>query len=313
MKPFDRLTSDIMSHLDRREGSGWWSIHCPVCKEQRTRTGGFSFEDDTIIYNCFRGKCDANCQLKHGEYVSKKFKNLMLCMGVSIPVELLVARKDKSKLAAALADDDHLYKKHSYKAIQPPDGFVRLEECPSRSLVSEATSIFESRACSTEDVFVAVDGKYKGLTGFGMYLGDKMIGFNIISKNKYISHFGGNSNVLYTPSRSLYSSPIIVVEGGLDAKCFPNTVAVLGPKITPEQAYLLRGKDVIMLPDRKGNSKFIDQFSSYGWKICIPSWTENDLNEAVCSYGVLVVAKKIAESTTKDLLTAKMRYKLWAI
>lgn len=270
------------------------------------------FTPESVVYNCFRGKCDASCAYELGGYVTKKFRRLMESLGVKIPVELLVAKK-KSEMAALMEDESHLYKKHSYKAIELPEGFVPLEKSKNRSFKEHAELLFSRRRCSLEDVFVADSGKYKGLPAFGMYLYEKLIGLNIVTDHGYVSHFGGNSNVLYTPSRNFNSDPIILVEGGLDAKCFPNTAATLSNKITPEQAFFLRGRNVICVPDRKGGNKFIDQFSQYGWGICIPPWEEKDLNAAVMTYGKLAVARKIVENTTKDLLTAKARYKLWRI
>lgn len=311
MTPFDKLTSDIRVHLDRQESSGWYSVYCPMCNERKTRTGGFMLSDDTVIYNCFRGKCDANCQLTVGEYVSKKFKALMKTMGVSVPVELLVAKK-KSSLQAALEDDSHLYKKHHYKEIKLPEFFVPFEESKHRAKTRIA-NYFEDRCCPLDDVFVIEGGKYAGFSAFGMYLYDKLIGMNIITdKGTYISHFDGNNHVLYVPEHSL-ANPVIVVEGGLDAKCFPNTVATLSNKISPEQASFLRGREVIMIPDRKGGNIFIDQFHKYGWTLCVPDWEEKDLNAAVIKYGKLVVAKKIMEGRTKNLLEATARYRLWSL
>lgn len=270
------------------------------------------FSDEGVTYNCFRGKCDATCALVVGEYVSKKFKALMKTMGISVPVEILMAAKKKGNLQALLEDESHLYKKHSYKEIELPDGFVPFDECnkPYKKRIGE---YYENRCCPLDDVFIAETGKYQGLSGFGMYQYDKLIGMNIVTDDgKYLSHFGGNSHVMYIPSRTL-TNPVIVVEGGLDAKCFPNTVATLSHKISPEQAFFLRGKDVIMLPDRKGGNSFIDQFSAYGWSICIPDWDVKDLNDAVKRYGKLVTARKIVEGSTKNLLEAKTRYKLWSL
>lgn len=267
---------------------------------------------ESVVYNCFRGKCDASCSYELAGYVSKKFKRLMESMGVRIPVDLLVAKR-KSELATLLEDESHLYKKHTYKNIQPPEGFVPFSKSKNSSFKNKAAKMFGERRCSLDDVFIADSGKYKGLSAFGMYLYDKLIGVNIVTDSGYVSHFGGNSNVLYVPERTFNNSPIILVEGGIDAKCFPNTAATLGNKITPEQAFFLRGRDVICIPDRKGGNRFIEQFSQYGWSFCVPPWEEKDLNEAVKTYGKIVVAKRIIENITKDLLTAKTRYKLWSL
>jgi len=308
---FDMLTADIRARLDRQEATGWYSINCPVCNETRTRTGGFLFTDTEIHYNCFRGKCDASCAFHNGEYVSKKFKNLMRVMGIQIPVNLLVAKK-KGSLQSLIEDENPLYEKHSYNNIKLPDGVVFFDKAP-KSLQVASREYFESRHCTTKDTVIGVDGQYKGLFGFAMFNGNQLVGINMIPKSGgYVSIFGGNSNILYMPNRKVYD-PVIVVEGGIDAKCFPNAVATLGKRITPQQAYFLKGREVIMLPDRTGGNMYLSQFHKYGWKISIPMWEEKDLNEAVLRYGQLVVARRIIDTTITDPTEAKLKAGIWGM
>lgn len=312
MTPFDRLSSDIQLHLDRQESTGWFSLNCPVCGEKRKRTGGFKFGDEMIVYNCFRGKCDANCRLENGGFVSRKFKELMLAMGVTIPIEILTAkRKSSLQLAIEGGSTDPLYTEHSYSEFVLPDGVVPLEKAGA-SLRRDAISYFESRRCPTNDLFAATEGRYAGLFGFGMYQGRRLIGINMITdSSKYFSLFGGNAHVLYTPEHRL-GKTVILVEGGIDAKCFPSTAATLSASISPEQASFLHGRRVIMLPDRTGKNRFIEQFHQYGWEISIPDWEEKDLNAAVMRFGKLVAARKIMEGIQRDRLAADVRYGLWA-
>lgn len=165
-----------------------------------------------------------------------------------------------------------------------------------------------------EDTFYVDSGMYKGKLALGCYYFDKLIGFQIINVNgavKYINETP-NSNLIYVNQRKI-KNKVIVVEGALDAKCFPNAVAILSHKMTPEKAFHLRGRDVTMLPDRTGGEKFIKTASEYGWKVCIPPWDEKDLNAAVCRYGVIECAKRIndstLDSTQKDSIG--VRFKLW--
>ena len=310
MNALDRLTADIRVHLDRQEATGWFSIHCPVCGERRTKTGGFLFTPDSIHYKCFRGKCDGSCALVQGSPVGRKFKALMKLLGVVIPIDLLMVTR-KSTLQSVLEDESHLFVKHTYNHIQLPDGFVGLDSCSDGVKQHVLQKFFDRSITSPKNLVYATGGEYRGLCGFEMTIGSKRIGMHVITnQGKYISIYGGNSHVIYSPSGRI-QSPVILVEGGMDAMSFPNTVAVLGNRITPQQAYSLKGHDVIMLPDRAGGNEFISQCFEYGWKFCVPDWKEKDLNAAVMRYGKLVVAKKISESIYTTKLEAQLRYNLW--
>lgn len=310
MNPFITLISDIKARLDKQEATGWYSCHCPVCNETRTRTGGFLFTDDQIVYNCFRGKCDASCGLTVGEYVSKKFKNLMQTMGVRIPIEILTVKR-KGKLASAITDlDDALYSKHVYKNIDIPEGWVPFNASSKTQFKERIYEYLYDRYSDAKDIFVIEKGPYTGMGAIGMYHGQKLIGFHVITGKKYVAHFDGNSNILYMPNR-YPSDTTIVVEGAMDARSLPNVVATLGDKVTKEQAYHLRDKRVILLPDRGGNCKFIKQFAQYGWEICIPPWDAKDLNQAVQKYGKLCTTRMILEGIEKDPVKARVKFDLW--
>lgn len=310
MTPLDTLSSEIKMHLDRQESTGWYSCHCPVCNETRTRTGGFLFTDDSITYNCFRGKCDATCGMSAGEYISKKFKHLMQCMGVKIPIELLTVRKNKGLNKSILELDDRLYTKHSYREIDVPDGWVPFEKSRKSTFKQRVESYLYNRYSDTKDIFIIEKGPYVGMGAIGMYHGTRLIGFHVITGKKYVAHFDGNKHVLYMPDH-YPADTTILVEGGMDARALPCTVACLGAKVTKEQAYLLKDKRVIMLPDRSGKCQFIEQFHSYGWSISIPRWKSKDLSEAVATYGKVAAMRMIIEGVETDPIRARLRYDMW--
>lgn len=310
-RAFDTLVQDIVNKasLSQKEATGFFAVYCPICKKMEKKTGGFKFEDDKVVYNCFRGSCDASCVYELGKPVSRKFKALMESINVMTPVELRMVKSSFQKAMESL--DEDLYKKNKYRHIQFPDGFVPFDDGKASYQEFWAT-YFERRHCPYDDVLIANKGQYRGCVAIPMYHYENLIAVQIITtKGVYVMHGGGNSNVLYFPDGIPQDNPIIVVEGTLDAKCFPNTVGTLKSRITPEQAYHLRGKDVIMLPDRTGNH-YIDYYKKYGWKMCIPPWDEKDLNLAVCKYGVLVVARMIRENTFSDPLKIDVMWRKWA-
>tara|TARA_Y100000593_G_scaffold37982_1_gene73710 strand:- start:3651 stop:4409 length:759 start_codon:yes stop_codon:yes gene_type:complete len=249
--------------------------------------------------------------MKLGEYVPKKFRHLMKVMGVKIPVQLLTTKK-KSTLAALLTEqDEHLYTKHSYHSISVPNGFVPFEKSTDEDTKKRVLRWAEDRCVDYNDIYIAESGEYIGLFAIAMYHGSRLIGFHIVTKNKYVSMFDGNTNVLYMPER--YVKDIaIVVEGTVDARSLPFAVGCLGDHVTKEQAYFLKGKRVIMLPDRTGRCKFVEQFAKYGWEISIPQWDCKDLNDAVIKYGKVAAMQMIVDNITSDPVKGRLMYDLWA-
>lgn len=309
-KLFEQLKQDIIvrANLGSTEATGFHAVHCPICNKTDRRTGGFKFEDDKIGYHCFRGSCDASTVYELGKPIPKKFKRLMESIGTTIPTELRMIKSSFHKALENLNED--LYKKHYYKDIEPLENFVTFDNGLDR-YQDFWKSYYESRHVGYDDVLICNKGKYSGCSAIQMNFYDKTIGYQIVTpKGDYIKHYGGNTNLLYIPENKL-SNTVLVVEGTLDAKCFPNTVATMQSKISPEQAYHLRGKNVIMIPDMDKNNQFINQFSQYGWKISLPDWNGlKDLNEAVSKYGTIVVAEMIMESLTTDKNKAMMLYKM---
>lgn len=304
-KAFDALVDNIKMYggLGTVEGTGFHSTFCPICKRTDRKTGGFSFTNDTIIYNCFRGSCDSSTVYELGKPISRKFRSLMDALSVNIPPELKLVKTSFQKQLENI--DDELYKQHSYTDLGEIKGTVPITED------HPAAKFFIARAVPLNDIRVFISGEYKGLACIPFFFYNKLIGYQVVTKSgKYISFTGGNSQLICINSGKL-DDLVIVVEGAMDAKCYPDAVGVLHSEISPQQAYMLREKQVIMIPDKKGNN-FINQFTDYKWGISFPNWGDcKDLNEAVIQYGVMVVAKMIKEATVFDKFKAEVMYKQW--
>jgi len=274
-------------------------------------TGGVRFEGDSIQVNCFRASCDASCAYELGSPISKKFREFCRSINVTIPVDLRAIKSSfQQKLQEELESD--LYKKNFYSEMKIPSNFIHPDDVPS-SKINQWIDYMADRNCSMEDCFYINSGQYKGSLAVACYFYDKLIGFQIINRNsqaKYINE-SDNQNVIFV-NQKVMRSKVIVVEGLLDAKCFPNAVALLGHKVTPEKAFHLRGRDVILLPDKTGGSKFVEAAKDYGWKLSLPEWKEKDLNAAVSRYGVMEVAKMICDNTFNPIdSNIDLMFKLW--
>lgn len=308
-KHFEALKQDIIikANLGSAESTGFRTVYCPICQKMERKTGGFKLEEDKVIYHCFRGSCDASTVYEIGKPISKKFRALMSSIGVSIPVELLMVKSSFQKKLESL--DERLYKKNYYKDVHSLDLFKSYEQ-GSKLNREYWKTYFEKRCVPYDDILLCDEGKYKGCCAISFPFYDKTIGYQILTRHgDYIKQYDGNANILYIPEKKIPDT-VILVEGTMDAKCFPNAIATLQSKISAEQAYHLRGKNVIMLPDMDGSNHFIEQFMDYGWKISIPDWGAKDLNEAVVKYGVIVVAEMIMEGICTNKTKAEMLYKM---
>ena len=117
------------------------------------------------------------------------------------------------------------------------------------------------------------------------------------------------TNLMYVDGGQILDN-CIIVEGIFDAKSVPRGVACLHDSVNPRQAYLLRSKTPILLPDRD-STKYLDVMADYDWRLCVPGWDAKDANEALVKYGRLVVAKMIHDGICDTPLEAEIRYKLW--
>lgn len=302
---FDELESDIKLTVgDDCNSAGFHPIFCPVCGNSGIKKGGFKFESDKIVYNCFRASCDATCVYTKGEYIPKKFKQLMELLGVDIPLTLrMVNTKKHRKL---FEEVDERFVKNSYKNFTFPSKVRNLTSKDYHWL-----RLIEDRHLIDYDFSVVDEGKYKGCLMAPMILDGVLLGVQIITKSgRYIKETN-NSHIIFSPSEVIRGT-VIVVEGFMDALSLPNTVAVMGKNITREQAFHLnRAKEVIVLPD-KGNERLVKDAGEYGWKVALPKWYYKDLNKAVSTRGRLWAARMIRESTYESNANTNIaRYRLW--
>lgn len=281
--------------LGHETPKGFQPCYCPVCKDYKKRAG-FKFEDDRIIYNCFRGKCNASCGYQVGDYVTKKFKYLMKCLQVEIPLE---AFTENNKAQSHVEDslEEHRFKKHSYNEYQ--DNSINLEN----AVVSK--SICNVRNVPYEHQHLFLQSNATQHVTIHCYFYNILIGV-ILYDIKYFSYQKktNNSNIMFLPTGEIPDEPVIT-EGVFDAVSIPNGIAILGDHISPEQAYFLKNKNPIFLPDR-GNFRMAEQAKEYNWRISIPLWKYKDPSEANQTMGLLNTTRYVFDNIYDDPSTAEI-------
>ena len=286
--------------------TGFYTLKCPVCNDNKVR-GGFKFESDKIIYQCFRGKCDATTVYEYEKHMPKKFRYLMDLLNVDIPLDL---KFKKIKKQSESLDED-LYEPHTYKSIELLSDFRKY--CPDKYPYFDEF-LLRRHANFKQGLYVGTKDQWKNRLIIPFYHRGTLIGWQGVNeyyrKLPYLNS-SGNSDILFVNTKNGYIPEIpIIVEGIFDAIVLPDGIATLGNTITKKQAYILRHSKPILVPDRK-DSRYIEIAKKYGWRVSIPHWKVKDTNAAVQKYGIFVTARMIHDGIEENLLKAETRYRMW--
>lgn len=310
MSDLDKLKDDISFslNLSNPNSSGFMYVDCPVCG--RKQKGGFKFENDKVIYNCFRASCDSSCVLTEGEYVSKKFRNLMDTIGVQIPPTLLLDTNNTKNKFKELLDED-LYEEFVYESLDT-SSFESLKifngEQPYKSFI-------ENNHLPEYPYKIAPnDFKWDNRLVIPSFYNGKLIG--LIGKSidgnfgKYLNEFG-NTHGIFIRSGKI-SDTAFVFEGPLDALFFPNGVATLGNNISKQHAYVLsKYHNVVLIPDKDYYEGYFNAAEKYGYSISVPEWGDSkDAFEAVNRYGRIAVQKMILDGIEPSAYKARLKLQI---
>ena len=288
--------------------SGFYQLVCPSCRKHR-KAAGFKFEIDKIIYQCFRGTCDATTVYEYGKPMYKKFRNILNLLNIEIPLNLKLSPTTKNTKTF----DENLYESHTYNKIILPSNFEKFNRDKHRYFAD-----YLDRRCATFDtqLYVGKEDAWKNRLIIPFYYNGELIGWQGV--NEYYRSMpylnsSGNTDLLYINNGFGHVPKIpILVEGIFDASVLPNGVGTLHSSVSKKQAYILRHSQPILVPDRKG-SKYIDVAKKYGWRLSIPAWKVKDVNDAVQTYGIFVTTKMIHDGIQSNILTAEAKYRMWKL
>lgn len=295
----------IRSHIHFVDvtAAGAHTIKCPMCQDNTVRAA-FFFESDHIGFHCFRAKCSfKSTKWTLSERIPQKFKKLMDTLGIQLPTEILL-KKSNTTTDIYESLDETFYKIPNLTPITFPEDFIKFEP----TVHIKFANYIASRGMSDTSYYISTDGTTKGMLIVPLILNNITYGWQGRSIDK--KRFKTSGNLAFYANNGVISDSPIVVEGIWDAKSVPYGVATLHDSVNPSQAYLLRNKNPILLPDRD-TTKFLEVAEQYGWRVCIPEWNTKDANDALIKYGSLAVAKMIHDGICDNILQAEIKYKMW--
>ena len=290
--------------LGRRTATGFETLKCPICNDHKVRAG-FKFSHDEIGYNCFRGKCGAAMRVSEGGHLSRDFRSLMQMLGVELPSVVFLST------TTAANHNVELYEQHTYKKVDLPSNFFAItkESAPLHY------DYLIRRRMNPSRFAVAGPGEMAGRIIIPCFYGKTLIGWQGCdisghqNAKKYLSS-SGNTDLMFFPDGQVPDEPILF-EGAFDACSVPDGIACFHSKLTKKQAYFLRNKDPIVVPDRH-SSNLLEVAERYRWRVSLPEWNCNDANAAIQAYGKYVTARMINDGLCGSIWEARTKYKMWA-
>ena len=301
MNYFSDLSETIKSHPDikKKENTGFYSIECPSCKSGKVKAG-FVFNDDSIAYNCFRGSCViGKTKYTNGDYIPRKFRDLMEKMNIEIPVNLLTV----SRSSYTTSIDNDLYEPNRWNELELDNNLRLVTEFDTQYI-----AYLKSRKAVTE-AYRGSQGMFRDTLVIPFKHNEKIIGWQGVNiKTGRYTKCSNMTGVLYLPVGKIPKNPYIV-EGVFDALMFPNQmIACLDSTISKKQAYHLRYSNPIVVLEK--NTNLLEVAKKYNWRVSVPDFKVKDVNEAVVKYGRLITARLIHDGLCDSMYEAEVRKRM---
>lgn len=315
------LFQEILDTLELTEktATGFYPVKCEVCHDTKKRGGFHQEPDGTIVYNCFRGKCNATTVWNPSEPFHRGIRRVLKAFHVEIPMEIRLS-DPAIPPAAKRSLDSELYTEHTYHMMSLPTGAIALNPnvhikhytylCARHMLGNE----FETGTYYIGTVGYTANWLIVPLPWMSGLMGWQ--GINIDAKTNhgkylYTVEKNHNEHLLYLPTGRIPDEPILV-EGIFDAKSVPDGVGVLSSQVSKEQAYMLKDKNPILFPDKEG-SRFVETALKYNWRMCLPKFVGKDANDALLELGRLELALRIHDSIIEPTERLPDLFRLWTM
>lgn len=304
MKNIEDLIRNNIVFNYKQSAKGFNPVICAVCNDYKPR-GGFKFENNQIIYNCFN--CSTVSKYDEADTtMSDSFRKVLNSFGVSSDsINEVLASKfiSRGKLSLKKTEEkditlESLHKKHIntfVKEIELPKNSYPINESDERC--NEAIKYLKSRKVFKNDFFYLNDEEYFKdrilipFTKFGKLIywqgrtykeGDIRQRYINPSVTKDAIVFGYDE--LYRHIDDI----LFVTEGVFDAITI-NGVAIIGSKLNETKIEVLsksKRRLVFILDRDKNGSKLGKKVLDNGWEITFPPEGLGDVNKAVVNAGL---------------------------
>jgi 5S rRNA maturation endonuclease (ribonuclease M5) len=331
MHPILEKIYNLLPPDKKQRNNKWIAFNGPCCEEyghenpDKKARGNMLFTDDSCVYNCFN--CHYTTGFKVGQYMSKKFIDLLFWMGTTSKelndLRLMIREYNESNTSGII--QKNVIKKREIRKIPKTYKLI------NNSLLANESNIFFKNA------YQYISQRNPRLLGYAdLYWANKqnnflipcieyneVVGYSLRSlddnsKSKYI-HFIPYGYIYNYDNLLKNRKYEILVEGQLDALSI-NGIAYLGSTLTDDRLKRLlpfvNDKELIICPDRdNAGKKIVKQVleQNLPFSVAFPNWDRGikDSEEAVKKYGRLYTIYTILNSKEKDKTLIKMNATKW--
>lgn len=299
----------ITNHTVLKPGrNGWHVLKCPVCNDYKVR-GGFNFDDNKVLYNCWN--CGHQAHYQEGErLVSQKMRQVLTSLGApneEIDQNLAKNFFNKPELENLKSTPEE-YNNCHLKTIDLPPSSYRLIGAPSHDVwAMVAREYLESRGLTESDYewYLSSDPKYEARLIIPFFRHSKIVywqarAFGDSEKERYLNPVVIRNAVMFGLNylEEYGETPLFVVEGVFDAISIGG-ISLLGATLNECKVKALnstRRKKVFVIDKDKMGYKLGDAALKNGWAISFIDGNVKDVNEAIQKYGKLWTITNIMQN-----------------
>ena len=313
-----RLVFDHLPVNTSRTPSGWTTLNCPMCSDNRKR-GGIITSGAKISFNCF------NCGYKTGwapnPHLGGKFKELVTTLGVD-QTELHKLQVELLKHQELLEQEDtteYVYSLSKFNKVDLPENALAVDDLPDGHRVKQYAIDRGLYGLYPLLYFDETLYKQRLVVPFS-YNGD-LVGWtarHINPPNKQTAKYLHNMQPGFVFNVDRFADSkrevVIVTEGTFDAILIDG-VSIQGNSVGPEQAQLIEklGQRITFCPARDDVAKdLIEQAIALDWEVSFPPWHVEikDAADAVLKYGRLATVSSIIKHATSNKIKARVKGKM---
>ncbi len=309
--------------LDKPNSKGWYPILCKVCHDhgKKGKRAAFIFTGGGCSYNCFNCGTAGSYSPSDPE-MSDSMIDILRAFGIpDIDWQTIVF----NNIGTDTTSPQIVISNIIPETIKLPDYFYPLTDDKDDDWCQGSIDYLTDRQIDwTSYPFYCVKLS-KQLKWFGrliipIFYNDNLVFFQgrdltSLHVKKYINPSVVRDNIIFGYHNILQNTdaPLYIMEGWFDAYQL-NGVAIFGNKMTTQQIQWLNktNRQKVIIPDKYGDGHLLaKQALSLGWSLSLPDIGNcKDINEAVCTYGLLYTMQTINDNIVEDYI-AQIRLNLY--
>lgn len=297
--------------LGKVSSTGFHQLKCPICHDYKSRMG-IKFSNENIGANCFN--CGFSTRHKEHQRVSKKFKKLLLALGIDedeikkISAQGFFNPQEPEVISSASLIKINLFTSET----KLPMLSVRI----TKDNFPDINEYLAERKIDLEDYpfYASVDKKYKDRVIIPFYKHGGLIYWQARSitgsKLRYLNCEMSKEAVMFNMDE-LYkksSNPLYITEGVFDA-IGVHGVAVIGSKLNPAKIELLRQsrRDLVFVIDSDNNGvQLCESVLQYNLGSITRLSKGLDVNKSVMNYGRFWTFYQLVQNTCRTDFEKKL-------